>query len=92
MVRSPWPAEPLAFDFGAVTGWRMTLLDEAGAEGDAQVALPQTVSTVYVADARRRCVVVTLSSLLPLAAAVVQTHAERLIASFDIAEGATPGA
>jgi len=63
------------------------MMDEQGADGDDLVALPQTVSTVYVADVRGRCVVAALSSLTPLAAAVVHGLAEQVVATFDVAEG-----
>jgi hypothetical protein len=86
LVPSPWPGEALAFDFEGVSGWRVTLLDEQGAIGDDAVALPQTVSTVYVVEVRGRCVVAALSSLTPLAAAVVQNLAEQVVVTFDIDE------
>lgn len=84
LVPSPWPGEALPLDFGGVAGWRVTLFDEQGAVGDTEVALPQTVSTVYVADVRGRCVVAALSSLTPLAAAAVQGLAEQVVATFDV--------
>lgn len=86
LVPSPWPGEALPFDLDGVSGWRVTLLDEQGAIGDDAVALPQTVSTVYVLDVHGRCVVAALSSLTPLAAAVVQSLAEQVVVTFDIAE------
>ncbi|MCK2034611.1 hypothetical protein KZC51_00555 [Microbacterium sp. SSW1-49] len=87
LVPSPWPGESLSFDLDGVAGWRVTLLDEQGSLGDETIALPQTVSTVYVAEVRGRCVVAALSSLTPLAAAVAQGLAEQVVATFDVAEG-----
>ncbi|MBO9627280.1 MAG: hypothetical protein J7484_13025 [Microbacterium sp.] len=87
LAPSPWPGEALAFDLDGVSGWRVTLLDEAAAGADESVALPQTVTTVYVADVRGRCVVAALSPLTPLAAAVVQVLAERVILTFDVEDG-----
>lgn len=84
---SPWPAQALPFDLDGVTGWRVTLLDEEGADGDEHVALPQTVSTVYVADVRGRCVVAALSPLTPLAAAIAQGLVEQVVSTFDVEGG-----
>ncbi len=88
LVASPWPAEALPFDLDGVRGWRVTILDEQDAGGDDQVALPQTVSSVYVMSVDGRCVVATLSSLPPLAAAVVQVLAEQVIVTFGVEEDA----
>lgn len=91
LVPSPWPGQALPFDFGGVTGWRVTLLDEEGVGGDDQVALPQTVSTVYVAAVRGRCVVAALSPLQPLVAAVAQPLVEQVVATFDVEDGDARG-
>lgn len=88
LVPSTWPGQAVPFDLDGVAGWRITLLDEDAVGGDEQVALPQTVSTVYVTDVRGRCVVASLSSLPPLAAAVAQTLVEQVVSTFDIDDGA----
>ncbi|REJ07201.1 hypothetical protein DY023_04180 [Microbacterium bovistercoris] len=87
LVPSPWSADAVPVDLGAVSGWRVTLLDPEAAGGDEQVAIPRTVSTVYVVGVHGRLVVAALTSLPPLAAAVVQVHADNVVATFDVEEG-----
>lgn len=84
LLPSPWPAEVVEIDLGVGTGWRATVLDPEGADGDDQVTVPQTVSTAYVLDVRGRCVVAALSPLPPLAAAAAQVLAQRALATLDV--------
>ncbi|MFV0405564.1 MAG: hypothetical protein ACK5LN_01870 [Propioniciclava sp.] len=91
LVPSPWPAEALQFDLAGVRGWRVTILDDQNPDQEEQVAVPQAVSTVYVASVGGRCVVAALSSLTPLAAAVAQVLAEQVVATFDVVEGVDSG-
>lgn len=81
---SSWQGEAVPFELGSANGWRVTSLDDETSMGDDSVRLPQTVSTVYVAELSGRCVIAVLSSLTPVVAAVVQRLAEQAVATFEV--------
>ena len=87
MVPSAW--EPLGIPVGldAISGWRITVVDAAPSSADQPGAVADAVWTVYVLDARGRCVVALLSAMAPLNAAAAQIRAEAVLSTLEVVDG-----